>query len=162
MTVLAIEDWRTVAECPDYEVNALGGVRRGARILKPWRHRSGHLYVGCAVDGAKRNRQVHRLVLCAFVGLPPTAAHEACHRDGNPANNAADNLYWGTRAQNIEDAARHRRRHAKSSLTFEQADNLRRAFNGRRGEKRRLARMFGLSESLVGRILNGQTYRRTA
>jgi hypothetical protein len=29
-----------------------------------------------------------------------------CHRDGNKSNNCADNLYWGTRKQNIADNIR--------------------------------------------------------
>lgn len=159
MTVLAIEEWRPVEECPAYEVSSMGRVRHKGRVLKPWPHKSRHLYVSVFRVG---HRQVHRLVLKAFVGEPPSERHEACHRDGEPTNNALTNLYWGTRAENIEDAATKHQRYAKSKLTFEQADGLRRAYNGRRGEKRRLARMFGLSESMVGRILNERTYRRAS
>lgn len=50
--------------------------------------------------------QVHRLVLEAFVGpCPPDM--EACHNDGNPANNHVSNLRWDTGSANMRDKRDH-------------------------------------------------------
>lgn len=157
-TVLAIEEWRPLAERTDYEVSSLGAVRHGACVLKSWEHKSGHLYV--TVHGVGK-RQVHRLVLQAFHGDQPLG-HESCHRDGDPKNNASSNLYWGTRSANMEDLRVHTGRYPKSKVTFTEAEAIRLSYTGQRGDKRRIAAARGLSESLVGRIINGRTYRRAS
>jgi hypothetical protein len=43
------------------------------------------------------------LVLETFVGPKPTPKHECCHRDDDRSNNAVENLYWGTHAENMRD-----------------------------------------------------------
>lgn len=54
-------------------------------------------------NGKKRaNRWVHHLVLEAFVG-PRPEGKEACHLDGDPTNNAAENLHWDTHFNNMLD-----------------------------------------------------------
>ncbi len=55
-----------------------------------------------------KHMRIHRLVLDSFVG--PRPLKMLCrHLDGNPANNALENLCWGTYQQNAEDAMRHGR-----------------------------------------------------
>jgi hypothetical protein len=49
---------------------------------------------------------VHVLVLETFVGPCPTGK-QACHWDGNPANNRLGNLRWGTLSDNTLDRLRH-------------------------------------------------------
>lgn len=44
---------------------------------------------------------VHRLVCWAFHGPRPSASHCVDHLDGDPFNNAASNLRWVTRAENV-------------------------------------------------------------
>lgn len=77
-------------------------LRRGT-LLRPGTVKSGHQLVSL---GRGASRLVHRLVLDAFVG-PKPPGHEGCHGDGNPANNRLDNLRWGTRSDNVQDAVRH-------------------------------------------------------
>lgn len=60
-----------------------------------------HLYK----DGKPKTRVVHHLVLETFVGFRPPGK-DACHKDDNPANNHLDNLYWGTRQENMRDVVR--------------------------------------------------------
>jgi hypothetical protein len=78
----------------------------------------GHLFVWLAYDDRPvfnrgkyrrpgRKRYIHQVALEAFVGPRPSPSHDACHRDGNPKNNHVDNLYWGTKTENREDARRH-------------------------------------------------------
>lgn len=98
-------EWREVDGSPGYLISDDGRVwsERSGRLLKPKPHPSGHLYVQL---GRKRTAQVHRLVLIAFVGAAPEG-HESLHRNGDPTDNRLSNLQWGTRSQNLLDAARH-------------------------------------------------------
>jgi hypothetical protein len=49
-------------------------------------------------EGNKRH-SVARLVLCAFVGEPPSEKHQAIHIDGKCHNVELNNLKWGTRKE---------------------------------------------------------------
>jgi len=112
-----------------YEVSNLGRVRslphiqlgrngkpikRLGRILRPGRHnKHGHVSV---VLGRGNTRQVHRLVLEAFVG-PCPPGEETCHDpDPDPTNNRLDNLRWGTRSDNINDAVGHGTWHSEKRI----------------------------------------------
>lgn len=113
---MTIEHWRSVIGAEGrYEVSDLGRVRsvdhrvrvvihgveatrtvRG-RVLRPAASRSGHLSV---VIGKGNTRQVHQLVLEAFVG-PRPAGHETLHLNHQPADNRLSNLIWGPRSENL-------------------------------------------------------------
>jgi len=62
----------------------------------------GYLRVGITSDEGKRRFVfVHRLVLLAFHGPPPTEEHQASHGpDPDRENNRPENLRWHTRAWN--------------------------------------------------------------
>lgn len=112
------EEWRTVPNYPAHEVSSRGRVRRcisargwGARhLLKPAAAQAGHLYVmlsdGC---GHTRKEYVHRLVAAAFIGPAPFDGALVLHHDDEPTNNVPDNLYWGTRRENVFDAKLNRK-----------------------------------------------------
>jgi hypothetical protein len=99
-----------------YEVSSIGEVRRtapgrGARtglVLTPEINERGYRSVKLRMDGARAKRWVHRLVCEAFHGKPPPG-QVVRHLDGNPANNAASNLAWGTQAENAADTTAHGR-----------------------------------------------------
>ena len=82
------------------------GRRLKAKILTGRPQKSGHLSVSLTSGGINRNALVHRLVLIAFIGQPPTGMH-SLHIDGDPANNRLPNLRWGTPSENSLDAVRH-------------------------------------------------------
>ncbi len=96
-----------------YQVSDLGRVRslnrrvricHGAtrplkgRILRPAGGKSGHVSVAL---GKGNSKDVHVLVLRAFVG-PPPKEHEALHLNHKPADNRLSNLKWGTRSENMK------------------------------------------------------------
>jgi hypothetical protein len=65
--------------------------------------------------GNKTNRiGVHRLVLLAWVGPAPEGT-EACHNNGNCADNNLQNLRWDTRTENARDSFRHGRQAVKGA-----------------------------------------------
>lgn len=74
------------------------------RALKPGIERGGYGFVRLtrALGDRPVMLKVHRLVLMAFV-CEPGPEQIGCHRDGNPANNRLENLYWGTQAENAFD-----------------------------------------------------------
>lgn len=116
-----IEHWRPVIGFEDsYEVSDHGHVRSiprtvGAangktknlksRPLPGYATKSGHKYVDLYRERKRTKAAVHRLVLEAFVG-PAPHGHEGCHRNDDPADNRVQNLYWGTRSDNLRDAVR--------------------------------------------------------
>jgi len=125
-----MEEWRPIVGYEElYEVSNCGRVRslpkavvttagngelphlafRRERIMK-LQYRKGYAGVGLTKDGQQTIHRVHRLMLVAFVGPPPSAeATLACHKDGSQQN-VVDNLYWGTPQQNIDDVYAHGRK----------------------------------------------------
>jgi hypothetical protein len=59
------------------------------------------------IECAGKMYRVHRLVCEAFHGPAPTVKAVVRHIDGNKLNNRADNLKWGSYADNWEDARKH-------------------------------------------------------
>jgi len=136
-----------------------GGIARAAsvrrfkgKMLRPGPQPSGHLSVAI---GKGNSRQVHQLVMEAFVGACPPE-HEVLHGDGNPANNALTNLRYGTRKENNEDVARHERRR----LTCAQVRYLRqRAKEGfYYGERHQLAQAWGVNSGTIYHTVKGNQY----
>lgn len=124
------EDWRPVAGASGYEVSSLGRVRSIDRIVYttsslgrryPRQHHGKVLKTSTLPpplmpykqlvltydNGARRTRTVHILVCEAFRGPKPTQAHEVRHLNGNPRDNRATNLKWGTRSENSHDTVSH-------------------------------------------------------
>lgn len=154
--MIAIEEWRRVPGFDRYFVSSHGRVCGLLGIMKGWRHKSGHRYVSL---GRRTRRQVHRLVLLAFVGPAPTGAHECLHGDGDPENNAVENLRWGTRAENIDDSIRHHGRAPRAILSRSIEDAIRATYRGEYGERRDAARKHGVSVHTIDRIVNGRRAR---
>lgn len=110
--MLAGEVWLPIPGFYGYEVSNLGRVKSlrrkiplennnhrivQERILKPGSSSSGHLSV---VLTGYRTKQVHSLVLLAFVGERPFG-HDILHLDHNPKNNSLSNIRYGTRSENL-------------------------------------------------------------
>lgn len=81
----------------------------GERELRQHIHNDGYLCVRIIVDGRRIRRKVHQLVAEAFHGARPTLEHEVRHLNGDPLDNRADNLAWGTRSDNAKDRVSHGR-----------------------------------------------------
>lgn len=64
----------------------------------------GYIQAGIMDDEKKTTQFVHRLVLMAFVGLPPKRNSVGMHMDDNPENNNLSNLQWGDMSENMKQA----------------------------------------------------------
>ena len=97
-----------------YEVSSLGRVRRvraakGTRIgqiIKQTLSTRGRLQVSLSKNGEQHTLPVHVLVAHAFVGPKPDGT-EINHIDYDCLNNAASNLEYITRAENMQHAVAH-------------------------------------------------------
>lgn len=78
--------------------------------LKAWLNKTRNMEywrVSLCRDGIKSYQYVHKLVCLAFHGEPPAGEIEVRHLDGNSNNNRAENLAWGTHAENEADKYRY-------------------------------------------------------
>jgi hypothetical protein len=134
--------FRDVPEFPGYRIGddgtMLSCLKRGGNafiLTREWRRlacydKQGYRYIRLQrADGTSHQRQVHRIVLEAFIG-PCPAGMEACHNNGVRSDNRLDNLRWDTRKNNLADRVRHGtvnrgERHGRSKLSAEQVRQLR-------------------------------------
>jgi hypothetical protein len=114
-------EYRPIEGFPGYEVGNDGSVwtrfnKYGidGKPYTPWRQMSpititaGYKRVTLKhQNGTRVPFLVHRLVLTVFRGAAPAKGMECCHGDGVPGNNRLDNLRWGTKKDNRQDAVRH-------------------------------------------------------
>lgn len=63
-------------------------------------------FIALDAEGKRRTMHVHTAVALAFCGPRPEGAMVR-HLDGDRANNAARNLAWGTRSENMLDSVEH-------------------------------------------------------
>lgn len=126
----ATEQWRSVPGFPGYAVSDTGRVRSLARVVyrrDGRRHTvtesvlatppndDGYPHVTLHRPGERRTVAVHLLVAAAFHG-PRPAGLEVRHLNGDPADNRAANLAYGTHAENMRDRVRHGRHpHARKT-----------------------------------------------
>ena len=160
--------WKQIPGMPRYEASSTGEIRSWARsgprsanpstprILSQTRHRSGHMRV-CL--GRSRSTAVHVLVLLAFHG-PRPEGFVCRHLDGNPANNSAENLQWGTIAENCEDRRTH------GTLLFgERATNARltesdvRRIRQSSETSTEIAKQLGVNRTTIASIRKRKTWR---
>jgi hypothetical protein len=116
---LTAEIWKPIPGYSNYEVSQYGRVRSlkhsPPKILKQalkkgTRKGSKTVYLRVGLEGdtgRRKNIRVHRAVLLAFVGPPPSSKHVGSHIDGNSLNNWLLNLKWATQLSNEADKRIH-------------------------------------------------------
>ncbi len=162
---------KAIVGFPNYAVTEAGDILslrrpRGRptyfKTLSPCADAKGYLSVALCSGGAHLSRRVHRIVAEAFhenpLGLPCVR-----HLDGNPKNNRADNLAWGTYAENEADKKRHGtwdlRRTGK--LSREQVLMVRALWRDGVSQKD-IASHFDVSRPTITRLLNGKIWGNIA
>lgn len=170
-----MEIWRDVVGYEGvYQVSNKGRVKRiGAyknqsdkewkaeRILKNAIKDNEYRFVQLSLNNKVRMRYVHRLVAEAFIpnlDSKPTVNH----KDGDRANNNADNLEWSTYSENNVHSIEVLHRDSKNSsdskpvLQFDLQGNLINEYPSMR-EAQRQTKIVG-----IDRVCNGAKYRKTA
>lgn len=112
------------------------------------------------VGGKGRRTHLHRLVAEAHVSPAPFVNACVRHLDGNPKNNSAKNLAWGTYLDNENDKlahGTHRSRITNAKLTPEKMAVAKRM----RDEgltTNAIAKQIGVSRPTISRLLSGKTW----
>lgn len=90
-----------IPDFPNYEVSADGVVRHREthRVQRQYLN-EGYLYVRVAVGGKSKLERAHRLVARAFLPNSEPARTQVNHKNGNKADNRAQNLEWVTPTEN--------------------------------------------------------------
>jgi hypothetical protein len=115
-----------------YEVSDRGGIRSLDRVITAWNASAGrftqrkiqgrvlspgrvgsYLRVTLYGNGIKRQDDIHRIVLEAFVGPCPVGL-EACHLNDIGTDNRLANLRWDTHGANERDKVRNGNHHLAS------------------------------------------------
>lgn len=169
------EQWRSIPGFPCYEASTLGRVRRaidapgrfqGRVLAQVSRKKSRYCCVSLTHDGREHCAYVHRLVLLAFSGPPPTAEHAAAHDDGDRTNNHLTNLSWKTLKENEADKKRHGTYRCGSQLPWAKLNEASVAeIRRRHGEGERqsvLAAEYGVAQTKISEIVNHKTWRHVA
>ena len=95
-----MEEWRSIADYPNYEISSFGNVRNveTGRILKPEKV-NGYYRIQLHKNGVPRVFRIHRLVATAFIPNPENKPF-IDHKDHNRTNNMVENLRWATGHEN--------------------------------------------------------------
>lgn len=161
------ERWLPIPEWPHYEVSDLGRmrtykVRYSRRISSKPSLMKGEIIGGYArVLLTKRNpRQsklflVHRLVLMAFVGMPPEGMM-ALHNNGNSLDSRLCNLRWGDASQNQIDSILHGTSNKQDLMAADIPDIWGRLVAGESAT--RIARDYGVNVGCIGPIKRGENW----
>ena len=169
------DDWRPVVGIEGiYEVSSSGRIRRIATCNAFPAPReitaqvtAGYLSILLRIDGRRRRFLIHRLVAFAFIGAPPTPAHEVAHWDNDRLNCRVSNLRWATPAENQFDKHRHgtmpdqrgSRNHAAKLTESDIAEIRRLRIDGLL--QREIADRFDVNRSLISMVLSGQRWAHT-
>ena len=164
-------EYRDIPGFPGYRVGNDGSVwsclaHRGTWMQMKKLLKLGYVNHWLRNDGKRSWQKAHRLVLLAFVGPCPEGM-EACHNDGNPANNVLSNLRWGTRQENMDDIKRHGRttrgeRSATAKLTEEQVLKIRLIRDSKAMRRQAVADLYGVSIQLIDAIAARKVWKHVA
>jgi len=169
-----MSEWKPIPGFSDYVVSDAGAImslRRspGHSLGKPLPPRiDRHGYIRhCLIgdDGKFHGVRAHVAVLSAFVGPRPDR-HDGSHINGKKLDNSLANLCWETSSDNHQRKLAHGtlihgEKHKCAKLRTEQVKDIR--ARAARGEKRiDLARQYGVSNTLVCRIVAGKAWMHAA
>ena len=175
-----LEQWKQIIGFPGYEVSDYGRVRsfwrkihkgiKGTRsvldinpqkIIKPYIRRDSRLSIHMRREGKDYNFKVHRLVLLHFSGECPPG-HEACHNNGDCADNRFINLRWDFPSSNHADVILHGIqkgiRNPQAKLTESHVKEIRR-LSSLGWYLLEISKLFGITPSNVHCIVRRKTWK---
>ena len=136
------------------------------RLLRPSKHRDGHLQVVLQDCGTKKMFYVHQLVLLAFRGPCPVGMQIRHWPDKNPENNSLKNLSYGTYYDNRRDMRRHGSLKGElnpfSKLSEKLVVRIRNLYRSCGLSQCEIADMFDLDQTTVSGIVNYKSWAHVA
>ena len=173
---MTVEEWKDVVGYEGlYQVSSLGRVKRLVgyqccveRVLKPGKRRDGYLQVALYRDGKATNKRVHRLVAKAFLGDAPEG-YEVNHRNGDKADNRAENLEWVTASENRKHTYRVLGKtgpigetNGRSNRTRREVVEIRKLWATDKYTQVELSEMFGVPPYDISRIVNRKRWKHVS
>lgn len=180
------EHWRSVSGYEGlYSVSNFGRVRSERRVIQEggrkdsWKPKSyvvkekilkaspqitcgrGYHRVSLSKNSKIKYFFVHWLVAWAFIG-PQERGVEIRHIDGNSRNNRLDNLCYGSKSDNMQDAKRHgtlprwEDRPGAKLDRYKVVEICKRGLDGERAED--IAKDFGVNTGAVHQVWRGETW----
>lgn len=137
------------------------------RVSKGYISHSGYYVVKLCKDGVCIRRQVHQLVMEAFVSNPENKPH-INHIDAVKTNNHVSNLEWCTPNENVQHAkmmglyennprGEDIQQHVLNESEVRQIKKI-----GRSVPQRKIAKMYNVNQSTIFRILIGKTWKHVS
>lgn len=173
MRILPAEEWRAIPGFQDYDVSNHGRIRSRKwgreRIRRVSIHaKDGHRFIMLSAGPRRHQLVVARLVLLAFIGPPPSAAHVACHDVGGNLNDYLWRLRWDTVQANNRDTVVHGTHfaprgssHHFASLTERKVVAIRRRLAA--GESQTsIAKRLKLSQGTISRVATRKSWKHVA
>ena len=147
------EVWQPIPGFEGYSASACGEIRNDKtnRVLR--QARSGK-YLNVWVAGSKR--YVHSLVAAAFCGERPDGLY-CCHKNDQPHDNRAENLYWGSNRQNQLDRVRNGKPRTTNKLSESQVREVRAAL-AEGATNASIAKRYRVDPSTISNIKTGRLW----
>jgi len=150
-----------------YEVSNYGRIKsfhiyRDGFIRKSYTYNKyGHQQIKLAKKGIQKGKQLHLLVLEAFIS-PRPENKEGSHIDGNPTNNFIGNLTWETHEINMQRQVEHDTiakgsSNGHSKLNEEQIPRIRKMLS-RGMTQKQIGLQFGVHNTTISRIQRGENW----
>ena len=123
---------------------------------------NGRPLVCLSVDKRKQHFKVHQLVALVFLGPCPANAI-VCHRDDNKLNNCVENLYYGNRHQNAQDAIRNNRlvrgeANHKAKLSAKDVLKMRQIRKASGDSYEKIGKAFGVGKRAARLAISGESW----
>lgn len=160
------EQWKQVKDFPLYECSSLGKIKNinTKRILRPEKDKNGYEKVILCRCAYKKNIAVHRVVALTFLDNPDNLP-QVNHIDGNKTNNCVENLEWCSNLYNIHHAISNAlvvltgENNPNAKLKKETVIKIKEMFATGKYNKCQLARIFGISNTMIRYIVENKSWR---
>lgn len=134
-------------------VRSNGGIEKNdGSLRKPNMCHKGYLRLHIG----NKHYAVHRLVAIAFIPNP-NKLPQVNHKDGNKTNNDVTNLEWVTNSENARHSLLHNLHHSK--INTYSAKEIRQKYKTGKYTYETLAKEYGITFSMVGRIIRGTSWK---
>lgn len=149
----------------DYEADSYGNIwslkpKHYNKQLKSWIH-SRYLTVQVRKNNKTFTKYVHQLVCAAFHGLPNKVDLQVRHLDGDRFNNKSENLMWGTKRENENDAIKHGSRKGskggRAKLTENDVYNIRKIYQNKKIVD--IAKLHNVHPSTISNIIHYKNWK---
>jgi len=162
---IVAEKWKEIAGYEGfYDVSNFGRVKslarkysRKERYMKVHKCGTKYLYAMLSRNNKTKSYRVHRLVAIAFLPNSKNVS-DVNHLDGDPTNNAIENLEWCTRKENIRHSVEMGlhpvgERNGSAKLTGKQVKKIRELREGGM-EVNAITKLFPVTKHTIHKILS--------